>query len=98
MFSLFFFIWDHGAGGSHSLWHFRVLLTSSSERNRGQQSHYDLGDKGRTSHPMQRSRNALRAQHFVCLPMETAEMGLVVPSGVTRDTPMSPRRTGRKIL
>ena len=28
-----FFIWDHGAGGSHSLWPFQVVLTRANERN-----------------------------------------------------------------
>ena len=61
----FFFIWDHGAGGSHFLWPFQVVLTRASERNWSQQSHCDLGDKECTSQPMQGSRNTLRAQDFV---------------------------------
>lgn len=74
-----FFIWDHGVGGSHSLWHFRVVLTSSVKGIQVSRAIMTLETKGAlltlcSALEMHYVRSVLQ-----CLPIETAEWRVAPP-------------------
>ena len=69
-----FFIWDHGVGGSRSLWHFRVVLTSSVKGIQVSRAIMTLETKG----ALLTLCSALETHYVLgilqCLPIETAEV------------------------
>lgn len=69
-----FVIWDHGVGGSRSLWHFRVVLTISVKGIQVSRAIMTLETKGALLTLCSALEMHYAPSILQCLPIETAEV------------------------